>query len=53
MSFWNYYKSGNAANLDKYDTLSYRMYGFKSNSKIWTLDKKILEIIPKGYVYDE
>ena len=29
------------------------MYGIKSNSKIWTLDKKFIKIIPKELRYSE
>jgi predicted nucleic acid-binding protein len=29
------------------------MHGIKSNSKIWTLDKKFLKIIPEELIYRE
>ena len=29
------------------------MHGLMSNSKIWTLDKKLLRVIPKEYIYQE
>ena len=29
------------------------MHGIMSNSKIWTLDKKLLRVMPKEYIYQE
>ena len=28
------------------------LHGIKSNSKIWTLDKKFIKVIPKEYLYE-